>query len=301
MHSFLVLGSCRPGRAFLLAVGLGILTHAPALGLAKADEPIPAHPFPGITCHVESRSHPPMRWFVAEVDLANPKVRVRVAPGGADPDGPGQWQTTLMAPTKIAAREGFDLVVNGDFFRARGLKDGEGTNSGYRAGLWGAVVGPAVTDGQVWSVGTNATPCLAVHNDRSVTIELLQRPTPDDWEVVAGNTILVKDGRPIPHRVKTRHPRTAVGLDATGRRLLIVVADGRKPKIAVGMSFDELAAELVRLGCRQGLNLDGGGSSVMAVRDPASGQYRILNQPTDGHERPVANALGITVDRGATP
>jgi hypothetical protein len=41
--------------------------------------------------------------------------------------------------------------------------------------------------------------------------------------------------------------------------------------------------------------LDGGGSSVMAVRDPANGSFRILNQPTDGRERAVANALGISV------
>ena len=74
-----------------------------------------------------------------------------------------------------------------------------------------------------------------------------------------------------------------------------MVVDGRKPKTAVGMSFDELAAECVRLGCRQALNLDGGGSSLLAVRDAVTGQFHILNQPTDGHERPVANVLGITI------
>ena len=200
-----------------------------------------------------------------------------------------------MEPTRIAAREGFDLVVNGDFFEARGVRDAEGGKSVYRTGLWAAVVGTAVTDGMVWSVGTNATPCLAVHQDRRVTIESLKLPAPDDWEVVAGNTLLVKNGRPVPHAAKTRHPRMAVGLDATGRRLFLVVVDGRKPKTAVGMSFDELAAECVRLGCRQALNLDGGGSSLLAVRDAVTGQFHILNQPTDGHERPVANVLGITI------
>jgi hypothetical protein len=33
----------------------------------------------------------------------------------------------------------------------------------------------------------------------------------------------------------------------------------------------------------------------MAVRDPAKGEFRILNQPTDGRERAVANVLGISV------
>lgn len=61
------------------------------------------------------------------------------------------------------------------------------------------------------------------------------------------------------------------------------------------MSYDELATEMIRLGCTEALNLDGGGSSVMAVRDAATGQFQILNQPTDGHERAVANVLGVIV------
>ena len=280
------------GLALSLAVSARGQLAKPAVG----GDPVIEHPYPGITCRAESRANPPTRLFITEVDLTNPQVHLRVAPGGPDPDGPGQWQTTLMAPTTIAAREGFDVVVNGDFFQARGVKDAEGTNAAYRADLWGAVVGPAVTDGRVWSVGTNATPCLVVHRDRTVALASVERPGADDFEVVAGNTLLVRDGQVVPHRAKTRHPRTAVGLNAAGTRLTLLVVDGRKPKVAVGMSYDELAAELLRLGCQQALNLDGGGSSLMAVRDPLTRRYHILNQPTDGHERPVANALGITVD-----
>ena len=236
-----------------------------------------------------------MRLFIAEVELTNPSVHVRVAPGGPDPDGPSRWQTTLMQPTRIAAREGLDLVVNGDFFYARGIKDAEGTNSAFHSAIWAGVTGPAVTDGKAWSTRTNASPCLVVHKDGKVTIEKLARPGPDAWEVVAGNTMLVENGAPVPHKSKVRQPRTVVGLDATGARLSIMVVDGRKPGVAVGMSYEELAAEMIRLGCRQALNLDGGGSSVMAVRDAATKGFRILNQPSDGHERAVANVLGVSV------
>jgi exopolysaccharide biosynthesis protein len=136
-----------------------------------------------------------------------------------------------------------------------------------------------------------------VHKNHSVTIEPLAQPPADNWEVIAGNTLLVKDGVVVPHQNKVRHPRTVVGLDATGTRLTILVVDGRKPGIAVGMSYDELAAEMLRLGCRQALNLDGGGSSVMAVRAAGEQKMKILNEPTDGRERAVANVLGIAVDQ----
>ena len=247
-------------------------------------------------CYAETRHDPPTRLFVAEIDLANPKLRVRVTPGGPGPDGPGRWQTTLMQPTRVAAREGFDLVVNGDFFDARGIKDAEGTNSNFRAAIWAAVNGPAVTDGQAWSVCSNAWPCLVVHKDHQITIEKLARPGPDAWEVIAGNTLLVENGAAVQHKSKTRHPRTVVGLNANGSKLVLLVVDGRKPGVAVGMSYDELAEEMIRLGCQKALNLDGGGSSVMAIRNAATGTFRILNQPSDGRERAVANVLGISVE-----
>jgi hypothetical protein len=254
-------------------------------------------PLPGVFIHSETRTNPPTRLFVAEVDLKNPKLHLRVARGGPDPDGPGKWQTTLMEPTKIAAREKFDLVINGDFFKAKGVNDGEGTNAAFRADQWSLAEGPAMTDGKTWSTCTNARPCLVVHKNHSVTIETLTRPADDDWEVIGGNVILVRDGLVVPHAAKVRHPRTVVGLDETKTTLTILLVDGRKPGVAVGMSYDELAAEMVRLGCKDALNLDGGGSSVLAVRDATTSEMKILNEPTDGRERAVVNVLGISVDR----
>ncbi len=276
----------------LLMLGLGGFIFSARAEISATNEP-----FPGIFIHSETRTNPPTRLFVAEIDLANPKIHLRVAPGGPDPDGDGKWQTTLMPPTKIAARENFDLVINGDFFAAQSVKDAEGTNSGYRAGQWAAVIGPAVTDGKTWSTSTAARPCLVVHKDRTVAIENVSQPNADDWEVISGNVLLVKAGAMVPHETKTRHPRTVVGLDATGKKLILLLVDGRKPGRAVGMSYDELAQEMLRLGCRDALNLDGGGSSVLAVRDAATGAMKILNAPTDGRERAVADVLGISVDR----
>jgi exopolysaccharide biosynthesis protein len=262
---------------------------------ARAEFSVTNQPYPGILWYSETRTDPPTRLWVAEMDLKNPALRVRVAPGGSAPADAGKWQTTLMPPTAIAARENFDLVVNGDFFEAANVKDAEGKSSGYQAGQWASVVGSAETDGKVWAASKTPRPCLVVHTNQTVTIDLLTTPLPDDWEVIGGNTLLVKDGVDVAPPVTTRHPRTVAGLDATGTKLVLLVVDGRKPGIAVGMSYEELAREMLQLGCRQALNLDGGGSSVMAVRDAASGKMKILNQPTDGHERAVADALGISV------
>ena len=260
---------------------------------------------PGIVCFSEVRINPPQRLFVARVDLTNPRLHLRVAPGGPDPDGPGEWETTLMEPTRIAEREHFSLVVNGDFFLAKSVRDSEGTNSHYRAGQWARTVDPAMSDGQTWSTSTNARPCLVIHKDGRVTIESLASPGGDDWNVIGGGPILLCNGAVVlphakrghPSKFAGRNPRTVVGLDATGTQLTLLVVDGRKPGIASGMTFSELAAEMLSLGCKDAINLDGGGSSIMAVRDAGSGTMKILNQPTDGHERAVADVLGIVLDK----
>lgn len=88
-----------------------------------------------------------------------------------------------------------------------------------------------------------------------------------------------------------RHPRTAFGIRPDGS-LVFVVADGRSPQ-AAGLSMAELRQVMLWLGCRDAINLDGGGSSTMVFLG------RIVNHPCDNHqfdeagERPVANAWVI--------
>lgn len=60
---------------------------------------------------------------------------------------------------------------------------------------------------------------------------------------------------------------------------------GRQKGLSDGMTFHELAELARRLGCTEALNLDGGGSSTLWL----GGQ--VMNSPSDGRERLVANAL----------
>ncbi len=111
-------------------------------------------------------------------------------------------------------------------------------------------------------------------------------------EAVGAFPVLVVDGRDVlagqagvrPEFGEQRHPRTAVGWDA--RSLFWVVVDGRQAPFSDGMTLAELAALFRRLGARQAVNLDGGGSTAMVVRG------RVVNRPSDATgERPVGNAL----------
>jgi hypothetical protein len=119
-------------------------------------------------------------------------------------------------------------------------------------------------------------------------------------EMVAGFPLLLSEGKVVgdlevgarPDWAAARHPRTAVGVDATRRTLWLVVVDGRREGAAEGMSLPELAGLLRALGADNAMNLDGGGSSVMVIRGAT------VSRPADPTgERPVANALILARDR----
>jgi hypothetical protein len=79
-----------------------------------------------------------------------------------------------------------------------------------------------------------------------------------------------------------RHPRTAFGWNKD--YFFLVEVDGRQMASA-GMTFEELADYLVRLGCEEAINLDGGGSATLWV------DGRVVNKPCQGRERPSCNSI----------
>lgn len=92
---------------------------------------------------------------------------------------------------------------------------------------------------------------------------------------------------------RLRHPRSAVGIKADGKVILLTV-DGRQENSA-GMSLFELTKVMKWLGCTSAINLDGGGSTTLWVANaPENG---VVNYPSDNkkwdHEgtRKVANVI----------
>jgi exopolysaccharide biosynthesis protein len=102
---------------------------------------------------------------------------------------------------------------------------------------------------------------------------------------IGGGPMIIRNGKAMEWSgFLLRHPRTALGWNAD--QIFLVEVDGRQSQ-SVGMTFPELADYLVKLGCQNAMNLDGGGSATMW----ALGQ--VMNSPSEGQERPGANALVV--------
>jgi exopolysaccharide biosynthesis protein len=267
---------------------------------ARGESPT-SQPYPGVRYEHETRQTPAMSLYVVQIDLGNPKIAVRVSPAGPDPDGDGEWQTVLMPPSKIAAREGFDVCINASFFSAKATQDAEGQKSGYVAGKWSSAVGFAMTDGKLWSkTPMKNRPTFWIDLAGKAHVGKINELPPEARQAVQGNAFVLEDGKVIESTqpvMKAKHPRTVVGLDKSGDTLTILTVDGRRPGVSIGMTGEELGAEMKRLGCENAINLDGGGSTELVLRDPESGALKVMNQPSDGRERAVADVVGVSVKK----
>ena len=247
------------------------------------------------------RKNPEQHLFVAHVDLSDPRVSVVVAPAAPDPDGPGPWETSLRPTSAIARDLKLDLAVNTVFFSHQ---TPDNNPKKYATGEPAAALNLVVIDGKPATPNVSGA-LLAFDKTNRVSVETI---TPNNlpqnvWQGAAGSKQIVAGGKSTNTTDNARHPRTAAGVTADGT-LVLLVADGRRPGWAVGLTLGELADEMIALGCVDAINFDGGGSSTMVRRD-GDDKYKVLNTPSDGStfvlplsiERPVPYVLGFRVKR----
>ena len=112
-------------------------------------------------------------------------------------------------------------------------------------------------------------------------------------QVIGAGPTLVKNGAVLvtvneeqfPSDIRVgRAPRSAVGITKYGDYILAIV-DGRQAH-SQGCTLQEWATILLNdFGAVNAINLDGGGSTELVVKGD------IVNSPSDGHERPVGDAI----------
>jgi len=150
---------------------------------------------------------------------------------------------------------------------------------------------------------------MMAHLHKGDRLSVNARISPDHHliQALGGGPILVKDGAfyydypsPLPGTLYFRKPLTAVGVTRDGKHALFVVFDGRSsgPLRSVGLTSVQAAYFLMAHGAYQAMLFDGGGSSEMVARLPGHNSVSVVNFPSDGWERPVANGLFVYTSTG---
>lgn len=205
---------------------------------------------------------------VLVVDLCAPGVSVRATKSG-------ERQRVVSS---FASLVGAKAAINGDFFNFDTY----------------STTGPAIGEGIAW--GGEDTTFVA---PAQFGAHLVALPAPGgtagpaSWarQAVSGHPSLivggVKKDYPTYELCTTANPRTALGFTGDHKQLILAVVDGRATG-RVGMTCAQLATLMAEFGADDAVNLDGGGSSTMWIA--GSG---VINYPSDGAERVVANHLAI--------
>lgn len=290
------------GRALLLALLFG--------GCSKA--PPPSSPIEIGTIERTGPDGPVRgRWAKIHLDQRGVQVLVTgpVTPSASDPRG---TETHLATVPEWAATTHAALAINANFYALLGKPAAETKEPVYRDALPADIVGLSVSDGRVVSpprvrAGRGDPALLILRNGRASVAYADKADLAEVACAIAGmgpsddgkrpGTFLVTDGRNTGATARVapevRHPRTAAGVSADGRTLILAVVDGRQPEHSIGATLPELATLMIELGAANAINLDGGGSSSFVYTGPDGAA--VTNNPSGGAWRPVGNHLGIAL------
>ncbi|MGP8256490.1 MAG: phosphodiester glycosidase family protein [Methanoregula sp.] len=262
------------------------------------------HPFEGVTLITRDDSTPrPVKMHVLVIDTQAPGIRFLVTPHGGKRDT--LKQTTLAFLTERKAQ----IAVNGHFFEPWPPPNPDpGTAE---------LVGLAASNGNVYSPFKDHppkdyairpdAPALNIDEHNVAAIVHCNKSDPSRksveepvtlYNAVAGNEQILTRGAVTAGTGKwdnTPGPLTVIGLKADGKMVILIV-DGRQPRVSEGLSTREAAGLLARdYQVADAINLDGGGSTTLCLADPAP---RVVNvtvgiNNVPGTLRPVGSNLAI--------
>jgi hypothetical protein len=251
------------------------------------------HLFQGIDYTREVRSTPrALVLHIVKINLDTPGLRFFVTPQAENV--PAQTVSQFLDQYHL------QLAINADFF----LPWHDSAPWDYYPHVSDPVSthGLAASEGKILTSGYG-TPydTLYINADNTVSFD---QPHGDVYNAVSGLPFLVLDGKSIVEGTDAYavevNPRTAVGVDQSGRIMIVLLVDGRQPNYSEGVTMGELSALMLEFGAYQAINLDGGGSTTLVTQN-ADGTAQVLNSPIHtripGRERPTANQLGIYAPR----
>ena len=241
---------------------------------------------------METRTGPrPQRLHWLRLDLQAGQYDLDVAVG-QDPDGDGPVEAQLTPPRELAGKAGFLAAINTNAWEMIPPPPA-GIRPIYLAGGHSNILGWARDQRMVRSPPQPGFWMFWLDANRNGHLGPEVTAPEGALCAVSGFGGLIKDGTVLPGEGGELHPRSALGLDATGRWLTWLVVDGRQKGYSEGVSERELAELMHEAGCHQAFNLDGGGSSILLLGRPDE-RLEILNHPSDSlGPRPVPVMLGV--------
>ena len=119
--------------------------------------------------------------------------------------------------------------------------------------------------------------------------QITDSQTPQDFTnstfAFGGFYVILTHGAEQSFRAANHDSRTAVGLSEDGKLLYILVAEGERKSQSEGLSYQQCARILKKMGCSDALEFDGGGSTQLCINGKS-----VLSYPNLRYQ---ANSFGF--------
>ena len=235
--------------------------------------------------------NPRLVFHALRIDLAAPGLRIVVRAGG-----PGGGAVRSTRVSSFVRDNGLLAGINAVPFDLSSAREGERLTNVGLVVSGGELLSPPNPrfDALVWYAGGGPVIVSQAETGAGAGIE----------NAVGGFHRILRAGELTPRVLsrRKRYARSAAGLPAPDRSgavrfLYLLAIDGGRP-FSAGATEAETALLLRALGASEGLNLDGGGSSALALRG-SGGAVQVVNTPAHGgiagRERAVAGCLGVGI------
>ncbi|HMJ86841.1 MAG TPA: phosphodiester glycosidase family protein [Vicinamibacterales bacterium] len=303
------------------------MSYYPAMRLLAILITLVSQPFAGITYIDRTETSPrAVHMHIVQVDLSAPGLRFKLSPPS------GGREVIRQSTLDYLAQEGAQVAINAHFFLPFPSPDREAWLIGIAASE-GRVYSTFEAPEQSFALVRDAAALnIDRENHAAIVHRRLRRgfggQGADDgtevvepvtlWTTVSGSAQIVTDGvKTVPGYKDAAHPealldqggpgtfsnqkswydvataRTAIGLSRDGRTLTLFTVDvrGGSDGMRVGEVADLLMADY---GVWNALNLDGGGSTSMAMEDPATHVRSMVNVSSD-RDNPGGRSVGSSL------
>ncbi len=294
------------------------------LPAALADTTV-SHPYLGITYTTRTNEvvgKQTVNMNILQIDLTAPGIGFSLTPEG------GSLDTVRQSTLGYLNTTGAQFAVNSHFFLPFPSSSSDADLVGFAAS-GGSVISPFESPVQYYALVANA-PAINIAPDNTAGIVHADTGYADGTHVIenvtlgtafAGSAQIVTAGVvTIPEYVDANHPdalltsngtysnadswynrynaRTVIGLSEDNQTLVIFTVDNRGG--SSGLSVGQAAQLLVDdYGVYNALNMDGGGSTTLAMRDPDTGIGGIVNVYADN--TPGGRVVGSNLAIFAAP
>jgi len=265
----------------VVIVSLGALAAGGFVWWDRRGAQVPTEIFNGITYGCErleatEEGSGLLHW--ARIDLTASGIELYVTPLDASAIAQG-WQYSLRQIKDIVDREHLAIATNATLFTS---------NSGWRAQMTGDLAKSVETVVAEHVVSHVWEHTYLLWFDDQMTPQLRPSKPPSAAELdkakwgIGGQAVGLQDGKVWLDGDRSPDARTAVAIDREHKLLFLAVGEYISPRL--------MLQKLADIGAKDGMLLDGGGSSSMALGKDAAG---VPAGVLYGGWRPVATYFGV--------